>query len=137
MNTYIVIRRDTDAEVYRYSADVPIEWTGFEFATHDHIQMAEPVDPEPIVPADRPEDWYIYVGPFYDRFGAYKLPILASTDPLLQAVIKDSSVRKYIDLKGRHDELLQVIGLLQSKGFAVTADALLDLKPTDAEVYRG
>lgn len=51
MTTYVVIQKSTGAEVYRYSADVPVEWAGMEFATHDHTEAAAvPVVPAPIVP---------------------------------------------------------------------------------------
>jgi hypothetical protein len=49
MTTYAVIRKSDGQEVYRYSADAPIEWNGMEFATHDHIQVVEPVDPGTVV----------------------------------------------------------------------------------------
>jgi hypothetical protein len=134
MTVYHVIDKATGAKVYEYEAAAPVEWAGFEFATHDHVAQAAPE-----APADttRAEDWHINVGPFYDRFGAYKLPILASADPLVQAVIKDTTVRKYIDLKGRRAELSQALGLLRAKGFPVTDAAVLDVQPTSAEVYRG
>ena len=41
MTTYLVTRKDTGQEVYRYSADAPIEWNGMEFATHDHTEYVE------------------------------------------------------------------------------------------------
>lgn len=132
---FIVTNKQTGAEVYRYESGDAVEWGGMEFATHDHTPFVEPA-PTPDAPVN-PADWFINIGPFFDRFGAFKLPILASTDPLVQAVIKDSSVRKYIDLKGRRAELQQVIGLLQSKGFAVNAAAVLDLKPAAGEVFNG
>lgn len=134
MSAYIVIRKTDGAEVYRYSAGAPVEWMGMEFATHHHnaIEEGPPIEP-PIVDSE----WYINVGPFFDRFGAYKLPILASVDPLVQAVIKDSSVRKYIDLRGRRGELAQVLALLQSKGFPVNTTSILDTKPTGGEVFSG
>ena len=34
--TYAVTERDTGREVYRYEADAPIEWVGFDFAKYDH-----------------------------------------------------------------------------------------------------
>jgi len=135
VTTYAVIEKATGAEVYRYTADAPVAWAGFEFATHDHVAQADPL--APAAPEVVPEDWFINVGPFFDRFGPYKYPILASSDALVQAIIKDCSVRKYIDLKGRRADLLQVIGLLQSKGFPVTAATVTDAKPAEAEVYRG
>ena len=136
MSIYAVIRKADQVEVYRYAHTAPVEWGGMEFATHDHVVQADP-PVEPVAIDYQPEDWYIGVGPFYDRFGAYKLAILASADPLVQAIIKDSSVRRYLDLKGRRSELLQVIGLLQSKGFAVSTAALLDVQPGPQEVHRG
>ncbi len=41
MTTYAVINKQTGTEVYRYSADTPIEWSGMEFATHDHVVAVE------------------------------------------------------------------------------------------------
>ena len=37
---YDVIRKTDSAKVFTYHADTPIEWTGFEFATHDHVAQA-------------------------------------------------------------------------------------------------
>lgn len=132
---YVVTNKATGAEAYRYQADAPIEWSGMEFATHDHALVVE--DPyAPPQPAN-PSRWKIYVGSFFDRFGAHKIAILSNTDPVVQAIIKDASVRNYIDLIGRRDELLQVIGLLNAKGHAVDATAVLDLEPSADEVWNG
>lgn len=136
MPTYIVTAKATGAEVYRYDSTEPVEWGGMGFDTHEHAAFIEPAPGVPEAPVNA-ADWYINVGPFFDRFGQWKLPILSSSDPLVQAVIKDCSVRKYIDLKGRRAELTQVLGLLQSKGFAVSTSAVLDVKPTEGEVFRG
>ena len=43
--------------------------------------------------------WYIDIGPFFDRFGAAKLAVLSSTNPIAKAVVTDAMVRKWIDLK--------------------------------------
>ncbi len=51
---------------------------------------------EPVVD---PLQWLIDVGPFFDRFAAKKLSILMSTDPLVQAIIKDVQIRKWVDLQ--------------------------------------
>lgn len=134
MTTYIVTRKSDQVEVYRYSSPVPIEWDGMSFAQYDHTEAPDPVAAlDPVFP----DEWRIYVGPFFDRFGPWKLAILSSTDAMVQAVIKDCSVRKYIHLYERRAELLQVIGLLQSKGFAVDVPSILDVKPTAAEVFHG
>lgn len=51
MTTYRVTRKSDGAEVYQYASPVPIEWTGMEFATHDHTaQPDEPVAPQPTGP---------------------------------------------------------------------------------------
>ena len=41
---------------------------------------------------------HISVGAFFDRFGPLKWAILADTAPTVQAVVRDASVRKFIDL---------------------------------------
>lgn len=55
-----------------------------------------PVPPEQVPPV---YEWFIDIGPFFDRFGAQKLPVLMSTNPTLQAILKDVQVRKWVDLK--------------------------------------
>ena len=133
MNIYAVIEKATGAEVCRYQSDAPVEWTSMPFTTHEHAALASD---EPTALFDfPPEAWHIHVGPFFDRFGAYKIPILASADLVIQAAIKDSSVRTYIDLKGRRAELAQVVGLLQSKGFDVDSAAVLDVLPNADEAF--
>lgn len=135
MTTFIVTNKATGAEVYRYQSATVIEWVGMSLATHNHTPYTPPPpDAPPPLPASA---WYINIGPFFDRFGAQKLPILSSPDPLVQAVIKDCSVREYIDLLGRRAEIAQVIGLLQSKGFPVDAAVILDVQPNADEVFDG
>lgn len=72
---------------------------------------------------DAPVVRHISVGSFYDRFGAEKYAILSSTDPLVQALIKDTSVRKFIDLDRL--DLLQGLQIVQSKGFAVDPQVIV------------
>ena len=127
---------DNEARVFRYESDIPVEWNGMEFTTHDHVVLPE----VPVVSVNPPIDpsrWRIYVGSFFDRFGQAKLTILADPDPLVQAAIKDATVRKHIDLIARRTELMQVIGLLISKGHAVDPVAILDVEPNDEEIWRG
>ena len=40
----------------------------------------------------------IDIGPFFDRFGAAKLAVLMCTDPVVQAILRDVQIRKWIDL---------------------------------------
>ena len=46
MTTYVVTLRSTGAEVYRYNADDPVEWSGMEFATHAHTVLTAVIEPE-------------------------------------------------------------------------------------------
>jgi len=41
MSIYIVTAKATGAEIYRYSADAPIEWSGMQFADFDHTLEVE------------------------------------------------------------------------------------------------
>lgn len=43
MPIYQVISKANGAEVYRYDAISPIEWSGMEFATHDHTEVIDVV----------------------------------------------------------------------------------------------
>lgn len=135
MKLFIVTRKSDGVEVYRYSADEIIEWNGMELAEHDHTEYTEPVAPE--VQPDSDPAWFITIGAFFDRFGQYKLPILASSDPIIQAFIKDASVRKYMDLKGRKADLNQAMDMVIAMGFPVDKAAILDVQPNQIEVYNG
>ena len=42
--------------------------------------------------------WYIDIGPFFDRMGAAKMPVLVSQDATVRALIADLQVRKWVDL---------------------------------------
>lgn len=44
-------------------------------------------------------EWLIDIGPFFDRFGAAKMAVLTSTSPIVQALITDITVRKWVDLQ--------------------------------------
>lgn len=46
MTTYAVIEKLTQTEVYRYQNDTPVEWEGWEFATHDHVPLPDEAAPE-------------------------------------------------------------------------------------------
>lgn len=131
---YIVTNKATGKEVYRYQADSPDEWNGMEFATHDHIEQPAV---ENVAESINVEQWRIHVGAFFDRFGGSKVGILASSNPYIQAVIKDASVRQYIALKERRDDLLDALNLLVSQGFAIDPAAILDTIPAGSEVWNG
>lgn len=60
---------------------------------------------------------YISVGAFFDRFGTLKHAILSDTTPPVMAVIRDASVREYIDLD--NPELPAGLQILVDAGYAV------------------
>ena len=67
---------------------------------------------------------HISVGAFYDRFGTAKWGILASADPGVTAVIKDASVRKFIDLD--NPALPMGIATIQAAGFEIDGTTIID-----------
>ena len=58
----------------------------------------------PLPPTTEPQpapawEWLIDIGPFFDRFGTAKMAVLTSSDAGVQAILKDTPVRKWLDLK--------------------------------------
>lgn len=76
--------------------------------------------------------WLITVGAFYDRFGTHKLPILASDDSMVKAMVMDSQVRKHIDLQ--RADLPGMLDILISKGFAVDKTTILETPASVGEL---
>ena len=79
-------------------------------------------------------EWYIDVGPFFDRFGAAKMAVLTSADVGVQAVLKDTQVRKWLDL--RLPEIEQSVQYIASKVPALTTelqDQIVNTKPEEHE----
>ena len=99
----------------------------FMDAVHPNDYTELPDDPvvEPTLPK------HISVGNFFDRFGAQKYPILASQDPMVQALVKDCSVRSYIDLDNA--QLPYGLQMLVDAGFAIDINAILTSPITDLE----
>lgn len=81
-------------------------------------RLAEPV-PEPEIVVVR----HISVGAFYDRFGPAKWSILSDESPQVRAVVRDASVRKYIDLDNA--DLPAGLAILQAAGHAIVPEAIL------------
>lgn len=65
----------------------------------------------------------VSVGSFFDRFGADKWQLLADQNPLVQALVKDCSVRRFIDLD--RPDLRQALQLLVSAGHAIDPEQIL------------
>ena len=136
MSLFVVTEKASGSEVTRYVAIAATESVGYSFADFDHAETPEA--PEQPVVVD-PALWRIDVGSFFDRFGDAKLAILASENTIVKAMITDASVRKYISLIERKDELTQMLGLLQSlvSGISLDVTAILETEPTDAERWNG
>lgn len=69
------------------------------------------------------EPRHISVGAFFDRFEPLKWTILADPSPQVQAVIKDASVRPYIDLD--RADLPAGLQVLIDAGHAIDSAAIL------------
>ena len=90
--------------------------------------------PEPPAPPAPIWEWYIDIGPFFDRFGAAKMAVLTSSDAGVQAILKDTQVRKWLDL--RLPEIEQSVQYIASKVPELTAelqDQIVNTKPAEHE----
>lgn len=99
-------------------------WTGYVWEMHPYVVPQEPTPPVVV-------DARICVGGLFDRFGDQKIPILASADPVVQAIIKDATVRQYITLTSA--DLARSLDILIGKGFAVDKERVLSLDITEEE----
>lgn len=82
------------------------------------------------VPA-QPWEWYIDIGPFFDRFGAAKMAVLTSSDAGVQAILKDTQVRKWLDLK--LPEIASAIAYIGTKVPGVTPELQQSILNTPVE----
>lgn len=80
--------------------------------------------------------WWIGVGAFYDRFAGAKIPVLASADPTIQAMVRDTQIRQYIDLK--RPDVSQLVAYIADAVPELTealADSILNAPTTDEERF--
>lgn len=103
-------------------------WTGREWVALARDQHAGAGTPEPPAPPRM-----IAVGAFFDRFGANKWGILSSADALVQALVRDCSVRVKSGINLDAPDVRQGVLLLVSKGFAMNPDALLGAPVRESE----
>ena len=89
-------------------------------ANYPEGNYREVVFPEPPAP---PEPRNITVGAFYDRFGDQKWPVLADTNPSVQALIKDCQVRKWINLDD--PQVLTGLQMVQAAGHDIDPTAII------------
>lgn len=71
-------------------------------------------EPPPAPPPVDPCEKLIDIGPFFDRFGASKMAVLTSANPVIKAIVQDVTVRKWVDLS--RDDVLQSVNYLLSQG---------------------
>lgn len=90
--------------------------------------VVEPPPPPPVW------QWYIDIGPFYDRFGAAKMAVLTSPDAGVKAILADLNIRKWVDLK-RADvgQALAYVGSVVPSVTATLQDAILNTPVADIE----
>lgn len=74
-------------------------------------------------PEPTPEPRHISVGAFYDRFGDQKWPVLADTNPSVQALIKDTQVRKWINLDD--PQVRTGLDMVKAAGHNIDVDAVI------------
>ena len=84
---------------------------------HKILFEQEQLPTEPIL------DTRISVGAFFDRFKELQIPILASQDPYVQAVIKTASIREYIDLS--REDLPAMLSVIINAGFPIDTAFIL------------
>lgn len=117
LTTEVIPDRSTDVPPPQETESLKANWTGSGWVL---VEYTAP--PELPAPAQAPR--HISVGAFFDRFGPLKWAILADTNPQVQAVVKDASVRRYIDLDNA--DLPAGLALMQAAGHAIDAEAIID-----------
>jgi hypothetical protein len=76
-----------------------------------------------VKPPAPPEIRHITVGAFFDRLGDQKWPVLADTNASVQALIKDASVRAYINLDD--PQVLTGLQMVQAAGHDIDPAAII------------
>lgn len=74
----------------------------------------------PVVTTENQTQYLIDIGPFFDRFGSAKMQVLTSSDLGVQAIIKDTQIRKWLDLK--LPEIASAVAYIGTKVPKVTPD---------------
>lgn len=71
-------------------------------------------------PIDNTTEWFIDLGPFFDRFAGAKMAVLTSTNSGVKALISDIQVRKWIDLQ--RQDVIDALAYIGSVVPSVTAE---------------
>jgi hypothetical protein len=94
-------------------------WTGLEWVALPYVEPEPLPEVDPAVLAPR----RISVGAFFDRFGSLKWAILADPAHAVQAVVRDSSVRKFIDLD--NPDLPAGLQIIVAAGHSINAASII------------
>ena len=94
-----------------------------EFVAQNYPDAVLVVEPPAPIHEPEPTPRHISVGAFFDRFEPLKWTILADPSSQVQAVIKDASVRPYIDLD--RADLPAGLQVLIDAGHAIDSAAIL------------
>jgi len=82
--------------------------------TNPNVQIFGIENPEQEPKPDLAE-WFIDIGPFFDRFGSAKMSILTNQNATVRAIVSDLQVRKWVDLKradvGQGIDTLMALGV--------------------------
>ena len=115
--------RETDVVPPQETGGLRANWAGEQWVLRAYEA--------PPAPMPTPEPRHISVGAFFDRFGAQKYPILASPDLMVQSLIKDCTVRTFIDLD--RADLPMGLQMLVQAGFTIDPEAVLTAPILDNE----
>ena len=85
----------------------------------------------PVQDPSQPWEWFIDIGPFFDRFGSAKMAVLTSSDAGVQAILKDTQVRKWLDLK--LPEIASAVAYIGTKVPEVTPELQQSILNTPVE----
>lgn len=112
------MQKSTGNIVYTYYETEPVEWYDYPFIDYDHVEDDSISLPD--YSHYSVELWYIDIGPFFDRFGSAKMPVLINQDVFIRAFIQDAMTRKWIDLK--RQEVADAVEYIMSVVPQVTDD---------------
>lgn len=114
-----------------FAASIASEWDDVRSLEGVEAGIGWAVDGDGFAPPEQPPKpeqpaapRHISVGAFFDRFGPLKWAILADGNPQVQAVVKDASVRDYIDLD--NTDLPAGLALLQAAGHAIDPEVVVE-----------
>lgn len=107
------------------------EFNGDNIVLDDSSIIAGKPQDFTITDLDAPDgtEWFIDVGPFFDRFGAAKMAVLTSTNSTVKAIVQDVLVRKWVDLQ-RPDVAAGIDALIALGVPGVTAELKEDILTT-------